>query len=67
MVINVDRITQYTIGGQTCDKEEKTVYCNGKLKHTSDYCIKLRAYTNDHYIDSPCGKAVNDSGTLLLS
>ena len=50
------RRTSYTIGSQTCDPESLDTFCNGKLKFRGEFCIKLRAYTNDHYIDSPCAR-----------
>lgn len=60
----VGRINQYTVGGGiSCDPQEKSVYCNGKLKLNNDYCIKLRAYTNNHHVDSPCAFLVEDKST----
>lgn len=58
----LDRQNQYTVGGQPgCDRDEKTVYCNGKLKLYSEYCVKLRGYTAEHYVDSPCAYVITNS------
>ncbi|XP_067937306.1 uncharacterized protein [Watersipora subatra] len=60
------RSAPYVIGRQTCGFSNKSQYCNGLLRYASDYCIKFRAYTNEHYIDSPCAYAIEDASSLLV-
>lgn len=61
----VVRKNQYTLGGQTgCTETDRHVFCNGKLKTYSSYCIKLRAHTAEHYLDSPCAYLSNSKSLV---
>ena len=55
----------YVIGRQSCDKSDVDTYCNGVLRHTSEYCIKLRAYVNDQYVDSPCAYVTDNKSKFF--
>ena len=33
-------------------------FCNGLLKPAASFCVKLRAYTEDDYRETPCSTSV---------
>ncbi|KAF6021241.1 hypothetical protein EB796_020449 [Bugula neritina] len=47
----------YTVGTESCDAQNPS-YCNGPLKSSSTFCVKLRVYSDDDYYDSPCSEYV---------
>ena len=47
-----------------CNDENTLTYCNGPLKPASEYCVKLRAYTDHGYADTPCSQSLTLGRTV---
>ncbi|XP_075234608.1 protein tyrosine phosphatase 52F isoform X2 [Lycorma delicatula] len=44
---------EYTIGSESCSKDNINVFCNGPLNPATDYKLRIRAFTSAGFRDSP--------------
>ena len=56
---------KFKIGLNDCSKEN-TSYCNGYLKPNTKYYVKVRAYTQDAFQDTPFSEAIQTESEYFI-
>ncbi|KAF6016877.1 hypothetical protein EB796_024830 [Bugula neritina] len=51
------KFVSVSIGSSDCTDQSTDQFCNGPLKEGTTFCVKMRAFTDFDYNDTPCSKA----------